>query len=125
MATWVIIDPIGDVQPIANTETTRNLPLGMVVRAKDVSLTTQLVSQFLYAVGVASTIATDWVTFAEDFATARLTADADGPVGIAMSANVASQYGWYHIYGNGVGGSGVLSLMALRYTQRAQARSVP
>lgn len=107
MATWTIINPIGNLRPITSTETTLGqMYLGMRVLAADVSLSTPLVSEFIYCVGVASTIATDWVTIAEDFATIRLVADADGPVGIAMSANVANQYGYYHIYGNGVGGSG-------------------
>ena len=45
-----------------------------------------------------------FVTFnQDDNTTALLAANAIGPVGISMSINVASQYGWYQIYGKGVG----------------------
>jgi hypothetical protein len=53
---------------------------------------------------VASTAVGSWVTFnLDDGTTALLAANAIGPVAIAMSANVASQYGWYQIYGKAVG----------------------
>jgi hypothetical protein len=53
----------------------------------------------MYCAGVASTAAGDWVTIDEAHATVRAVADAVGRVGVAMSANVASQYGWYQIAG--------------------------
>jgi hypothetical protein len=44
------------------------------------------------------------VTFnTDDNTTALLAANAIGPVAVAMSANVASQYGWYQIYGKAIG----------------------
>lgn len=100
---WVIIDKESGMQAITETSTTQNHALGRRVQAKH---ETYGVGEFIYCPGVASTIATDWVTIAEDFATIRLVADAKGPVGVAMSANVASQYGWYQIYGKAIGGSG-------------------
>lgn len=56
-------------------------------------------NEYIYLLGVASTGAGSWVTFDEDGATALLTADAVGPVAIAMAATVASKYGWYQIFG--------------------------
>jgi hypothetical protein len=100
---WSIINPIGSYQPITETSTTKRHPLGLRVQAED---PTYGVGEFIYCTGVASTIATDWVTINMDaFTTVRLVADAVGPVGVAMSANVASQYGWYQIYGKAIGGS--------------------
>jgi hypothetical protein len=44
------------------------------------------------------------VTYSQDdYSTALLAANAIGPVAFAMSANVASQYGWYQVYGKAVG----------------------
>ena len=106
MADWKFIEPVLGLQPIANTETT--LPtghyLGMKRRARH---ETYGEGEFVYLLGVASTIATDWCTLNyDDGTTTRLVANAIGPVGIAMSANVANQYGWYQIYGKAIGGSG-------------------
>ena len=57
-------------------------------------------NEYIYLQGVASTAASDWVTYDEAFATARLVADANGPVAVAMAAIVASSYGWYMIWGD-------------------------
>ena len=54
--------------------------------------------------GLAATAVGSWVTYnASDNSTALLAADASAPVATAMSANVASQYGWYQIGGKAVG----------------------
>lgn len=104
MADWVHITPRLGLQPIADTSTTQNHPLNTCVKAKH---ETYGEGEFIYKKGVASTIATDWCTLnADDGGTTRLVADAVGDVGIAMSANVASQYGWYQIKGKAIGGSG-------------------
>lgn len=100
---WSIIGPSTvRYQNIDETSTTQNHPLGYRVHAVHA---TYGVAEFVYCAGVASTIATDWVTIGSDFATTRLVADAVGPVGIAMSACVASNWGWYCIYGKVPGGS--------------------
>ncbi len=58
------------------------------------------VGEFIYLLGVASTVVGSWVTYEQDNgATTLLAANAIGPVAVSMSANVASQYGWYQIYG--------------------------
>lgn len=101
MATWAPIAPQIGLQPITDTGTTQKHPLGTRVKAKDVSNTTSFgEAEFIYLKGVASTAAADWVTYnATDFTTTRLAANAVGSVAVAMSANVASQYGWYCIFG--------------------------
>ena len=73
MSDYQIVNPIVGMQNIADTSTTQNQPLGTIVQANDVA------------------------------STAYGSANAIGPVGISMSINVASQYGWYQIYGKGVG----------------------
>lgn len=96
---WTITDPIVGAQPIAETSTTQctALALGQVVNASD---PTYGAGKFIYLLGAASTAIGTWSTIrSDDNSTVRLVADAAGPVGVAMSANVASQYGWYQIYG--------------------------
>lgn len=96
-----ITDQLLGSQPIADTDTTQRHPLGTIVRAVD---PTYGGGEFIYLLGVASTAVGSWVTYnPDDFSTALLAANAIGPVAIAMSANVASQYGWYQIQGKAVG----------------------
>lgn len=88
-------------QPIADTSTTAKHELGLIVRAKD---PTYGVGEFIYLKGVASTTANSWVTYnQDDNSTTLLAANAIGPVAVAMSANVANQYGWYQISGKAIG----------------------
>ena len=60
-------------------------------------------NEFIYLQGVASTAIGTWVTFDEAGLTTRTAANAQGRVGIAMAAIVASQFGWYQIYGSASG----------------------
>ena len=88
-------------QPIATTDTVQNLPLGTIVVADD---PTYFAGEFIYMKGVASTVLGSWVNYNyDDCSTVLLVAGSTGPVGIAMSINVASQFGWYQISGKGVG----------------------
>lgn len=91
-------DPEAGLQPIDQTSTTQNHPIGHVVKAKDA---TYGEGEFVYLKGVASTIQGD-VCYYDQYAstTARSGAGSRGPFGIAMSANVASQYGWYMVRGS-------------------------
>jgi hypothetical protein len=101
--TYVVNETTLGVPAIDLTETTAApaVPLGTIVQASDTSLNS---GEFIYLEGVASTAIGSWVTYnATDYATALLAANAIAPVAIAMSANVASQYGWYQISGKGVG----------------------
>lgn len=76
-------------------------PLGTIVTATD---PTYGVGEFIFLKGVASTAVGSWVTYnQDDNSTTLLAANAIGPVAVAMSANVASQYGWYQISGKAVG----------------------
>jgi hypothetical protein len=93
---YVLQDARIGMQGIADTSTTQNHPLGTIVRATD---PTYGAAEFIYLTGVASTAVGSWVTYDVDGASALLVASAVGPVAIAMSANVASQYGWYMIHG--------------------------
>jgi hypothetical protein len=86
-------------QAIADTSTTQKLPLGTRVRAID---PTYGEGSFIYLQGVANTAVGSWVTYnRETGATALIAPNAIGPVAVAMSANVASQYGWYQTDGLG------------------------
>lgn len=95
------------VQPIATTSTTQNHPLGTVIRADDPTYGS---GEFIYLLGVASTVVGSVVTYGGvssstptwQTALAPATAGLAQPVAVAMSANVASQYGWYQIAGNAV-----------------------
>lgn len=89
-------------QPIAETSTTKKHALGTVVRASDPTLGE---AEFIYLQGIGSTVVGSIVSYGVTFVTALDTAAATGPsnpLAIAMSANVASQYGWYQISGMAV-----------------------
>lgn len=86
-------------QNIAETSTVKNHPLGTIVSAYD---PTYGGAEFIYLLGVANTTVGNVVTY--DASTHQTVLSAVGgniprPVAIAMSANVASQYGWYQISG--------------------------
>jgi len=88
-------------QNIDVTDTVQRHALGTIVQAVD---PTYGAGEFIYLKGVASTAVASWVTFNDDDgSTDLLAANAIGPVAVAMSANVASQYGWYQIRGKAVG----------------------
>lgn len=89
-------------QQIADTSTTKNHPLGTIVKGWDA---TYGEGEFIYLLGVASTVVGSPVTF--DAVTYQTTLAAAGTnlprrLAFAMSANVASQYGWYQISGMAV-----------------------
>jgi hypothetical protein len=96
---YLITDQAIGSQPIADTSTVKNHPLGTIVRAYDA---TYGEGEFIYLVGVASTAVGDAVTYnSATHVTTRAAVGANKslPVAFAMSANVASQYGWYQISG--------------------------
>ena len=87
----------GVFQAISATSTAQNHNVLLTVQAVDPILG---VSEFQYAKGVASTEAGDFVVLNPDGTTTRAAGGtAKGLVGIAMSANVANQWGWYCIKG--------------------------
>ena len=97
-----IVNPIIGAQPIADTSTTKHHPLGTIVQATDPTLGA---GEFVYLTGVVSTLLGSFVTYnASDNTTALLAVNAIGPVGVAMSVNVAGpNYGWYQISGKATG----------------------
>lgn len=83
-------------QAIADTSTTQKNPLGTIVRASD---PTYGIGEFIYLKGVASTAIGSVVTYAYNFATTLADGSSKDPVAVAMSACVASSFGWYQIFG--------------------------
>lgn len=96
---WVPCSNQLGIQPIADTSTTQQNVLGEVVKARH---ETYGVGEFIYLLGVTSTVVGSLVRYwATTYQTTLITATAVqvGPVAVAMSANVGSQYGWYQIEG--------------------------
>jgi hypothetical protein len=93
---------------IAVTETTQGAtPLGTIVRGVD---PTYGAGEFIYLKGVASTVVGSLVIYnPDDFSTTLLVANDIGPVAVAMSANVANQFGWYQIQGKAVVKAGTVA----------------
>ena len=99
MPTWT---PSGNHligQNIDVNSTTQNHELGTIVNCKSSTLG---VGEFIYLKGVASTAVGNIVTYDDTWQTALATSSVAVPseaVAIAMSASVASEYGWYQISG--------------------------
>lgn len=84
--------------------------LGEIIKAYDPNFG---VGEFKFMLGVASTAAGDAVIYNEAAnTTTRGVAGSRGPVGIAMSANVANQAGWYQISGSGPVNTGANAVAA-------------
>lgn len=97
--TYRITTPLVGAQPIATTSTTQNHPIGTIVTAFDTSYGE---GEFIYLLGVANTAVGNVVTYnatTGQTTRAAVIANKSLPHAIAMSANVASQYGWYQISG--------------------------
>lgn len=87
------------IQPLGVTSTTANMPTGTIVEAIDPTFGS---GEFIYLEGVASTVVGSLVVYnplANTTTLAPSTANLNQPVAVAMSANVAAQYGWYQIEG--------------------------
>jgi hypothetical protein len=92
------------LQSIDETSATKQHPLGRIVQAEDRGTNANGVGEFIYLKGVANTAAGSFVLYNEDdYSTSLLAANDIGQVAVAMSANVANQYGWYQITGKAVG----------------------
>ncbi len=104
---YVIQDPVLGLQPIATTDTVQRHALGKIVKAADPLYGE---GEFIYLRGVASTVVGSVVTWngitsgtvQGQTALAPATANLAQPLAVAMSANVANQFGWYQIAGNAV-----------------------
>ena len=88
-------------QAIADTSTTQKFPLGTIVRAED---PTYGAGEFIYLKGVGSTVVGSIVEYDTSFQTglSTIAVEEPRPLAVAMSANVANQYGWYQISGEAV-----------------------
>ena len=120
-ANWQSTESFVVPQAIDETSTVKKNPIGMIINARDISTQPATgtgnngqalgTGKFIYLVGAASTAAGDAVTYKlpdqtdlEGSTTRVLAGGSGGQIGgtiaVAMSANVASQYGWYQIQGN-------------------------
>lgn len=99
MANWHPIDQIIGQQPLETTETTQKHPEGTLLRFRHETFGT---GEFIYLKGVASTAVGTVVTYDQFLHTTTIAPATGGigPVAVAMSANVASQWGWYCIGGS-------------------------
>ena len=96
---YTISTPLVGAQPIAVTDTTQNHAVGTIVCGVD---PTYGEAEFIYLKGVASTAVGSIVTYNTSSGTTALApvgTNKPQPVAVAMSANVANQYGWYQISG--------------------------
>ena len=89
--------------PITDTGTTQKLPIGTLVNAGSSGTAGTNVygeASFVYLKGVANTAAGDLVFYDQYIGTTGRAGTAIiGDVAVAMSANVANQYGWYAVRG--------------------------
>lgn len=85
----------GSNQALAETSAVQNYPLGTRVKAWDPVLGEV---EAVYCKGVASTAAQELIQINPDFTTARVAVPV-GYCGVALSANVANQFGWYVVKG--------------------------
>lgn len=83
-------------QDLSTTSTTQQHPLGTIVKGVD---STYGEAEFIYLLGVASTVVGSCAVWGTNGQTVLTTTATRGPVGVSLSANVASQYGWYQISG--------------------------
>ena len=98
---YASIEPFVVPQKFEDTSTTQKLPLGTIVRGQEVTTVAYGMGEFIYLKGVASTVVGSLVTYDPFLATTTLApaTGGKGPVAVSMSANVASQFGWYQIGG--------------------------
>lgn len=95
---WTIQENSLVGQPLGDTSTVQRHALGTIVRAKDPTYGS---GEFIYLKGIASTVVGSLVDYDVNLGTTALApaTAGTGPVAVSMSANVASQYGWYQIAG--------------------------
>ena len=99
--TYAITTPsLVGAQNIADTSTTAYHPLGTIADGYD---PTYGGGEFIYLLGVAGTTVGSLVSYNASTYQTTLTVRTSGnqafPLAVAMSANVASSYGWYQISG--------------------------
>jgi len=104
MATYTIVEQRLGMQDIQTTDTVQNHKLGTIVRAEHTpdSGTSYGMCEFVYLKGIADTAAGSMVDYNQYTGVTALSPATTGiaMVAVAMSANVANQFGWYCIGGN-------------------------
>jgi hypothetical protein len=104
---YIPVENMLGIQPLGQSSTIQNQDLGTVIRARDPVYGQ---GEFIYLLGVASTIAGSVVTWGGattgtptyQTALAPATANLGRPIAVAMSANLAGAFGWYQISGQAV-----------------------
>ena len=88
-------------QAIADNSTTQKHQLGSIVRAYD---STYGEGEFIYLQGIGSTVVGSIVEYTTTYVTALSTValTTPHPLAVAMSACVASEFGWYQISGKSI-----------------------
>lgn len=100
IGTWRHSESYMVPQDIDQTSTVQNNPLGLLVKARDISEATAYgTGEFIYLKGVVSTVVGSVVTYNEAHQTALIVSSVVGPVAVAMSINVAANWGWYQRVG--------------------------
>ena len=104
MSDYKVIDGFIGTQAIDNNSATQLHDLGHCVRAQDHAATAYGEGEFIYLKGLAATAVGSVVRYATvSWITKLAVADDKGPIACAMAATVAGEYGWYQIFGTGVG----------------------
>ena len=89
--------PIIGMADILLTDTTQRHPIGFLAYWRD---PTYGIIECIYLPGVAATAQGDIVIYdVKNQTTTRAVAASRGPAAVAMSANVAGQFGWYAVWG--------------------------
>jgi hypothetical protein len=96
---YIPVDDEFGFQAIETADTVQKHEIGKRIRAKD-SANVSGEGEFIYLKGVAATVIGDLVIYDQRAnTTTRAVAGSRGPAAVAMSANVANQFGWYQISG--------------------------
>lgn len=95
---YTYADRVVGMQPLTETRTDQRHALGTIVRGFD---PTYGFGEFIYLKGIASTVVGSLVTYDQTTGVTALApaTGGNGPVAVAMSINVALQYGWYQVFG--------------------------
>lgn len=92
-----VSEPRVGVQDISTTSTVQQHPIGTRIKGLDPVYGD---AEFIYLKGLASTAVGELVIYDQNANTTKRAVAGDrGPAAVAMSANVANQYGWYQITG--------------------------
>jgi hypothetical protein len=101
--TWKALNTIGVAGDLSAVDTTKLVPLGTRITARDMGSTVYGEAEFVYCSGVASTARGSVVAISGNYTTTLVAARVTGAIGLALGAvDSASKYGWYQVRGTGV-----------------------